>query len=110
MLSQEHYVLDDKGKKLKFTVEEKDVEHLISDALYRTKGTLFISDIKTLHQYFPTATYVETVKDRDGRKGVFFHYYKISIDGREMLLNIEDDKNRHSRRLHSITSAQKTKS
>ena len=86
------------------SVGEKDIEHLVSDALGRAKGVLRLSDISTLHTHFKKTTYEGSAKDTKGREGVVFYYYKITIDGREMYLNIMDDKLRHRKTLHSITS------
>lgn len=104
LTTHQHTVVDGNGRQLRFYVGEKDVEHLVSDALGRAKGTLRLSDISTLHTHFKNATYEGSSKDTKGRKGVVFHYYKITIDGREMYLNIMDDKLRHRKTLHSITS------
>jgi len=104
LTTHQHSVIDDNGRQLKFYVGENDIEHLVSDALGRTKGKLHLSDISTLHKHFQNATYAGSAKDTKGRKGVVFHYYKITIDGREMYLNIMDDKLRHRKTLHSITS------
>lgn len=94
---------------MKFRVTEKDIEHLVADALYRAKGKLFISDISTLPQYFNAAKYIESTKDtKSGNKKVWFHYYTILINGRTLYLNIREDKLRKSIRLHSITAIIKT--
>jgi hypothetical protein len=34
LMSQTHFVTDTKGKKLKFRVTDKDIEHLVDDALH----------------------------------------------------------------------------
>lgn len=104
LLSTSHTIPEDSGKKIKFVVGEKDVEHLVSDATGRAKGTLYISDISTLNRHFGNAIYERSSKDTKGRKGVVFHYYKITIGKREMYLNIMDDKVHHHKTLHSITS------
>ncbi len=89
LLSQPHIIPESSGKKIKFRVTEQDIEHLVSDALHRTKGVLLISDISTLPQLFKNAIYVKTDKDtKKGKKGVLYHYYKLVIDNRELYLNI----------------------
>lgn len=109
LLSRHHIIPESSGKKMKFRVTEKDIEHLVADALYRAKGKLFISDISTLPQYFNAAKYIESTKDtKSGNKKVWFHYYTILINGRTLYLNIREDKLRKSIRLHSITAIIKT--
>ena len=105
LLSRQHVISDSSGKKIKFRVTGQDIEHLVSDALHRAKGVLLISDISALPQYFNSAIYVKTEKDtKKGKKEVWYHYYKLIIDGREMYLNIMENKQRKTIRLHSITS------
>lgn len=58
LTSHKHIIPESIGKKIRFGVTEKDIEHLISDALYRTREVLFINDISSLHQYFPKARYI----------------------------------------------------
>lgn len=104
LMSQTHFVTDTKGKKLKFRVTDKDIEHLVDDALHRAKGVLYASDIPTLPEYFSKAMFIKTEKDtKKHSKGVYFHYYQIDIDGRLMYLNFRDDRIRHRTNLHSIT-------
>jgi hypothetical protein len=104
LMSQPHFVTNTDGKKLKFRVTDKDIEHLVDDALHRAKGVLFLSDIPVLPEYFPKAVYIKTEKDtKKHSKGVCFHYYQIDINGRSMYLNFRDDKLRHHTNLHSIT-------
>lgn len=104
LMSQTHFVTDTKGKKLKFRVTDKDIEHLVDDALHRAKGVLYASDIPTLPEYFSKAVFIKTEKDtKKHSKGVYFHYYQIDIDGRLMYLNFRDDRIRHRTNLHSIT-------
>ena len=89
LLTKQHIIPESSGKKIKFRVTEQDIEHLVSDALHRTKGILFISDISTLPQYFENAIYVKTDKDtKKGKKEVWYYYYKLIIGGRVMYLNI----------------------
>lgn len=104
LMSQPHFVINTSGKKLKFRVTDKDIEHLVDDALHRAKGVLFVSDIPNLPEYFPKAVFIKTEKDtKKHKKGVCFHYYQIDINGRSMYLNFRDDKLRHRTNLHSIT-------
>ena len=105
LLTKQHIIPESSGKKIKFRVTEQDIEHLVSDALHRTKGILFISDISILPQFFETAIYVKTDKDtKKGKKEVWYYYYKLIIGGRVMYLNIMENKVRKSIRLHSITA------
>ena len=105
LLTKQHIIPESSGKKIKFRVTEQDIEHLVSDALHRTKGIMFISDISTLPQFFETAIYVKTDKDtKKGKKEVWYYYYKLIIDGRVMYLNIMENKVRKTIRLHSITA------
>lgn len=104
LMSQPHFVINTNGKKLKFKVTDKDIEHLVDDALHRAKGVLFVSDIPNLPEFFPKALFIKTEKDtKKHNKGVYFHYYQIEINGRSMYLNFRDDKLRHRTNLHSIT-------
>lgn len=104
LISQNHFVLNDRGKKLKFKVTDKDIEHLIDDALHRAKGVLYISDIPMLPEYFSQAMFLKTEKDTKKHvRGVFFHYYQIEIDGRILFLNFKEDRLRRRTNLHSIT-------
>ena len=105
LLSQQHIIPESSGKKIKFRVTEQDIEHLVSDALHRAKGVLYISDISLLPQLFKNAIYVKTDKDtKRGKKEVWYYYYKLIIDGRVMYLSIMENKLRKTIRLHSITS------
>ena len=104
LLTRQHIIPESSGKKIKFRVTEQDIEHLVSDALHRTKGVLLISDIKTLPQCFNNAVYIKTDKDtKKGKKEIRYHYYQIAINGRVMYLNIIENKLRKTIRLHSIT-------
>ena len=104
LMSQTHFVTNPQGKKLKFRVTTKDIEHLVDDALHRAKGVLFISDLPALPEYFPKAVFVKTEKDTKKQvRGVFFHYYQIDLNGRILFLNFREDRQRHRTNLHSIT-------
>ena len=71
LLSQQHIILESSGKKIKFCVTEKDIEHLVADALHRAKGVLFISDISTLPRYYSSAKYIQSAKEiKKHTKGV----------------------------------------
>ena len=108
LMSQTHFVTNTQGKRLKFKVTNKDIEHLVDDALHRAKGILFISDLPALPDYFSKAVFVKTEKDTKRQtKGVFFHYYRIDINGRILFLNIREDRLRHRTNLHSITTETK---
>ena len=74
LLSQQHIIPESSGKKIKFRVTEQDIEHLVSDALHRTKGILYISDISLLPQLFKNAIYVKT-----DRKKQFFEKYLVNL-------------------------------
>ena len=105
LMSQTHFVTNTLGKKLKFRVTEKDIEHLIDDALHRAKGILYISDLPVLPDYFSKAVFVKTEEDTKKHiKGVFFHYYQIDINGRILFLNFREDRLRRRTTLHSITT------
>ena len=109
LLTNQHIIPESSGKKIKFRVTEKDIEHLVADALHRAKNKLFISDISTLPQYFSTAKYIESTQNtKTGNNKVWFHYYTIVINGRTLFLNIKEDKLRKTIRLHSITAIIKT--
>ena len=105
LMSQTHFVTNTQGKKLKFRVTNKDIEHLVDDALHRAKGALYINDLPALPEYFPKAVFVKTEKDSKKQiRGVFFHYYRIDINGRILFLNFREDRQRHHTNLHSITT------
>lgn len=109
LLSHQHIIPESSGKKIKFRVTEKDIEHLVADALHRAKGKLFISDISTLSHHFHAAKYIESTKDtKTGNTKVWFHYYSFILGGRTLYLNIREDKLRKTIRLHSITAIIKT--
>ena len=104
LTSHKHIIPESSGKKIRFGVTEKDIEHLISDALYRTKGVLFINDISSLHHHFPKARYIKTEKEtKKGKSRVLFHYYEININNRVLFLNIREDFTWKTVRLYSIT-------
>lgn len=104
LLSRQHVIPESSGKKIRFRVTEQDIEHLVSDALHRTKDVLLISDISSLPQYFKNAIYIKTDKDtKKGKKEVRYYYYQLTINGRVMYLNIMENKLRKTIRLHSIT-------
>ena len=105
LLSHTHFVTNTHGKKLKFRVTDKDIEHLVDDALHRAKGVLYISDLSVLPEYFSTALFVKTEKEsKKHTKGVFFHYYQIDINGRILFLNFREDRLRRRTTLYSITT------
>lgn len=105
LMSQQHVIPESSGKKIKFRVTEQDVEHLVSDALHRSKGVLYISDIRELPQFFKTAKYIKTDRDtKNSKKEVWYYYYELNIGGRVMYLNIMENKVRKTIRLHSITT------
>lgn len=104
LLSHQHVIPQSSGKKVKFSVTEKDIEHLVADALHRAKGVLYISDISNLPRYFGDAKYIQSANEiKKHLKGVKFHYYEITIDGRKMFLNIRVDRNKKKTTLYSIT-------
>lgn len=105
LTSQKHTIPASSGRKIKFSITESDIEHLISDALYRSKGVLYIGDISTLSGFFPTAKFIKTVKEeKRGLNAVFFHYYEICINNRTLYLNIREDKQRRRTTLYSVTA------
>lgn len=104
LLSQQHVIPESSGKKIKFSVTEQDIEHLVSDALHRAKNVLYISDICELPRHFAYAKYIQSANEiKKQRKGVKFHYYEITIDGRTMYLNIRVDRKKKETILYSIT-------
>lgn len=105
LLSQQHVIPESSGKKIKFRVTEKDIEHLVADALHRAKGKLFISDISTLTRYFSSAKYIQSANEvKKHLKGVKFYYYEICIDNRKLYLNIKVDRIKKKATLYSITA------
>ena len=109
LLTRQHIIPESSGKKIKFRVTEQDIEHLVSDALHRTKGVLLISDISSLHHCFMRAIYIKTDRDtKHGKKEIRYHYYQLAINGRVMYLNIMENKLRKTIRLHSITATIQT--
>lgn len=105
LLSARHIIPESSGKKIKFSVTVKDIEHLVADALHRAKGVLYISDISNLPRYFGEAKYIQSANEiKKHQKGVKFHYYEINISGRRMYLNIKVDRNKKKTTLYSITS------
>lgn len=105
LISHKHIIPESSGRKIKFNVTEKDIEHLISDALYRAKGSFFISDISSLSNYFHTAVYIKTEKEeKRGKNAMHFCYYEIRINGRTLYLNIKEDKQRRQTTLYSVTA------
>ena len=105
LLSHTHFVTNSHGKKLKFKVTDKDIEHLVDDALHRAKGVLYISDLSVLPEYFPKALFVKTEKEsKKHAKAVFFHYYQVVINGRILYLNFREDRLRRHTTLYSITT------
>ena len=104
LTSQKHTIPESSGRKIKFKVTEQDIEHLVSDALYRTRNVLFLSDIWHLQNYFQQARYIKSEKDEKTEKSyIHFHYYEITINKRKMFLNIREDKKQHAATLYSIT-------
>ncbi|MBR4148235.1 MAG: hypothetical protein IKX35_09350 [Bacteroidales bacterium] len=109
LLTRQHVIPESSGKKIKFRVTEKDLEHLVADALHRSKGVLLISDIADLPRHFNSAKYIQSANDnKKKKKGVKYQYYEISIAGRRMYLNIKVDRIKKEIRLHSITSTIQT--
>ena len=109
LLTRQHIIPESSGKKIKFRVTEKDIEHLVADALHRSKGVLLISDICELPRHFDSAKYIQSANDnKKKKKGVKYQYYEICISGRRMYLNIKVDRNKKEIRLHSITATIQT--
>lgn len=105
LISHKHIIPESSGRKIKFYVTEKNIEHLISDAIYRANGVFFISDICELPNYFQTAIFIKTEKEeKRGEYAVRFCYYEICIDNRKLYLNIKEDKKKRRNTLHSITA------
>lgn len=104
LLSRQHEIPESSGKKIKFHVTEKDIEHLVADALHRAKGVLYISDICELPRFFSNATYIQCANDvKKKTKGVKYLYYELVINERKMYLNIKVNRIKKEVRLHSIT-------
>lgn len=104
LTSHKHVIPESSGRKMKFKVTEQDIEHLVSDALYRAREVLNISDIWNLQSFFQSAHYIKSEKDeKSGKSYIHFHYYEITINGRVMFLNIREDKKQHTATLYSIT-------
>jgi len=104
LTSHKHVIPENSGRKMKFKVTEQDIEHLVSDALYRAKEVLNLSDIWNLHNYFHSARYIKSEKDeKSGKSHIHFHYYEITINERKMFLNIRENKKQHTATLYSIT-------
>lgn len=55
LTSHKHVIPESSGRKMKFKVTEQDIEHLVSDALYRAREVLNISDIWNLQSFFQSA-------------------------------------------------------
>lgn len=106
LLSKRHSIPQDSGRGIKFSATNDDIEHLISDAQGRAKGTFYISDIPNLHRYFGKAKFIKRVRDtKHDNNGVHFNYYEITVAGRKMYLNIREDRKRHRTTLYSVTKA-----
>ena len=76
LTSHKHTIPQSSGRQIKFIVTKKDIEHLVSDALYRAHGVFFLSDISELPSHFHRAKYIKTEKDNKSKKtNVFYHYY-----------------------------------
>lgn len=104
LTSHKHIIPKSSGRKMKFKVTEQNIEHLVSDALYRAKDVLHLSDIWILYNYFQKARYIKSEKDeKSGKSHIHFHYYEITINERKMFLNIREDKKKHSITLYSVT-------
>lgn len=105
LTSHKHTIPESSGRRIRFIVTEKDIEHLVSDALYRAHGVFFLSDIIELPSFFQRAKYIKTEKDSKRRKAnVYYHYYELVLGNRIIYLNIKEDKQTHQRTLHSVTS------
>lgn len=68
LLSKRHTISEKSGRKIRFNITEKDIEHLVSDATGRAKGTLYISDIPNLHRSFKSAIFVRSNKEAKKRR------------------------------------------
>lgn len=105
LLTRQHIIPESSGKKIKFRVTEKNIEHLVADSLHRAKGALYISDICELPNYFDQAKYIRSAKEnKKNLKGVSFHYYEITIRGKKIYLNIRIDRKKKESFLYSITT------
>lgn len=104
LTSRKHTFTLKDGRRIKFSVTNKNIEHYISDAGGRAKGVLNISDIKNLDKSFSHAVHVSSagdVKKRSG--GVKFHYFETSINGKTIYLNGKEDKKKKKNEIYSIT-------
>lgn len=105
LLTRQHIIPESSGKKIKFRVTEKNIEHLVADSLHRAKEALYISDICELPKYFDQAKYIRSAKEnKKNLKGVSFHYYEITIRGKKIYLNIRIDRKKKESFLYSITT------
>lgn len=105
LTSHKHTIPQSSGRQIKFIVTEKDIEHLVSDALYRAHGVFFLTDISELPSHFQQAKYIKTERDSKSKKAnVFYHYYELILDNRKLYLNIKEDRQSHQKTLHSVTS------
>lgn len=105
LLTRQHIIPESSGKKIKFRVTEKNIEHLVAGSLHRAKGALYISDICELPKYFDQAKYIRSAKEnKKNLKGVSFHYYEITIRGKKIYLNIRIDRKKKESFLYSITT------
>lgn len=105
LTSHKHSIPESSGRRIRFIVTEKDIEHLVSDALYRAHGVFFLSDISELPSLFQRAKYIKTEKDsKGGRANVYYHYYELILGNRKIYLNIKENRQTHQKTLHSVTS------
>lgn len=105
LTTHKHTIPISSGRRIRFIVTEKDIEHLVSDALFRAHDAFFLSDISELPTYFQQAKYVKSEKDsKNKRIKVFFHYYELVLNDRKFFLNIKEDRETHQKTLHSVTA------
>lgn len=99
-----HYLTLKNGKRLKFYISDKNIEHLVSDAGGRAKGALNISDIQKLDASFSKAVHVNSADDiKKVGSGIKYHYFRTKVTRKTIFLNIKEDKRKRRVELHSIT-------
>ena len=92
------------GRKIKPRITSKNIEHFISDAGGRAKGSLNISDIKKLDSAILRAVHVNSADDvKKVGSGVKFHYFRTKIHRKTIFLNVREDRKGNNTDFHSVT-------
>ncbi len=84
-------------------IRDKDIEHLVNDVLFKSGGTLKLTDVHNINKYFKDATLAK-VEPHRSKSNVYFNKYEITIRGKKYYLKVQIERTGRGedKYLHSI--------